>query len=167
MMSPILFFGAAVAAGAWLLKSAKPAEAKSTVDALIDPGEKMHPNALAAREAITVAMSKNSMSLFEGTALAVEAMKMPKTAANVRGWATMVKQGGNYVAGEIGAARTRSVPNVALRSTGSPLPEWLRAQATTAQLTGDPNFIEATARVMGRLGYREHAKIYLKTVNAG
>lgn len=165
-MTSVLLLGA-LAVGAYMLKqSAKPEQAKSTVDALIDPGEKMHPNAQAARDAIAVSMSRNSMSLFESTALAVEAMRMPKTAANVRGWASMVRQGGNYVAGEVGAM-ARPLSKVRdIRATGSnPLPEWLRGQATIAHLSGDPALIEATAETMGRLGYRKHSRIFLRTVN--
>jgi hypothetical protein len=107
-MAPFIYLGLALAGGFALLKrSDHPAAVAATTDAaLIDPSEKSHPNAEVARRAIVAAMHFNSLTLYENTAIAIEALKMPKTAANVRTWAQMAKSGGQTVAGdefEIGA----------------------------------------------------------------
>lgn len=104
MMHPILLLGLAVGAGlAWTKRSAAAATPATTDAALIDFSEKSHPNAETARKAILNSMRVNSLTLYEMTAVAIETqLRMPKTAANLRTWATMAKQGGNAIAGEFG-----------------------------------------------------------------
>jgi hypothetical protein len=116
-MAPIIFMGLAVAGGLALLSRASSSGGSNqTIDnALIDPSEKAHPNAALAQQAIAASMTRNSASLYEMTAIAIETrLGMPKTAANVRTWAKMAAQGGQQVAGEdddvgaddeVGAAR--------------------------------------------------------------
>src|SRR3982750_574100 len=101
-MAPFIYLGLAVAGGFALLRRSDthPPIAATTDAALIDPSEKSHPNAEIARRAIVAAMHFNSMTLFENTAIAIEGLKMPKTAANVRTWAQMAKSGGQTVAGD-------------------------------------------------------------------
>jgi hypothetical protein len=104
MFPPIFLVGIAIAGGLAILKrsSSSTAPVAATTDlALIDPSEKTHPNAELARRAIVVAMHLNSRANYELTAVAIEQqLRMPKTAANVRIWATMAVQGGQTVAGE-------------------------------------------------------------------
>lgn len=288
MAAPILLLGLGVGAALALAKRASSSKPPPTTDAaLIDPSERTHPAAETARLAIVNAMTVNSMTLYEMTARAIETqLRMPKTAANVRTWATMAKQGGHTIAGdevgaddfgddEVGAARRRvsklyraklkarrarrkaaaasagtaapaaaassskpaakkrrrrrrkvtpalaaaaaapSVATVLAAATPAPqassygygygsaaplvdwesdeeeededdagdddagdddevgassrrssgvrrLPDWLRFQATQSKLVGDPRHIEATALLMRRMGYVEHAEIHLR-----
>jgi hypothetical protein len=61
---------------------------------------------------------------------------------------------------EIGARRRRGAVK---RSAGKrPLPDWLKFAATQSKLAGDPKLIKATAVLLGRMGYAEHAKIHLQ-----
>ena len=46
------------------------------------------------------------------------------------------------------------------------LPEWLRFSATQSMLAGDPKLIKATAQVMRRMGYHEHAEVHLRALSA-
>lgn len=63
-------------------------------------------------------------------------------------------------ADEVGAKRRRGALH---RRAGSKrLPDWLRFAATQSKLAGDPQLIKATAVLLGRMGYAEHAKIHLK-----
>jgi len=311
-MAPIVYLGLAIAGGFALLKrsDSSPPVAATTDAALIDPSEKMSPNAEVARRAIVAAMHFNSLSLYENTAIAIESqLKMPKTAANVRTWAQMAKSGGLTVAGdddevggthgygdydEVGAAKrvvkklyakhtaakpkpkarpkpkakplakarkrpsssarpaarvppalnaptpeaspaTTTTPEaptatpaaaaapiaveshpaepatpaavlalasspaapVSLSSWSGPsddgdgyddaeadddagddedevgatrsrkkLPDWLRFSATQSMLAGDPKLIEATAKVMRRMGYHEHAAVHLRALHS-
>lgn len=230
-MAPILYLGLAVAGGlAFLGRSSKTPERAHEMDAaLIDASEKSAPGAELARKAIRNAMSVNSMTLYEMTAVALETqLRMPKTAMNMRSWADVAKQGGHTIAGddddevggsegygddEVGARRRRrkrvkklyakaaaegsasSEPvqlaesyagppplvnwstaddededdevGAARRRRGvvkrkRPLPDWLKFAATQSKLAGDPQLIKATAVLLGRMGYVEHAKIHLQ-----
>lgn len=159
------------AAGAWAFTKLKPQAQRSTADAVIDPQEKASPNAEAARAQIAIAMSRNSLSLYESTAQEIERLRMPLTAGNLRGWASMAKQGGNVVAGdsnavageydddEIGAKRRRA-RQVASKAK---MPEWLLFQLAQSKLSGDPSFVRATAKAAQRLGYGRAAAIHLET----
>jgi hypothetical protein len=156
-MSPLIVVGV-LALGAWALKGSKPAQARTTADALIDPSEVMAPNAPAVRSIILQTMQGNSLQAYENAAVFATTAGMPKTAANIRAWKSMVQAGGNAVAGdEVGAVRLR---------VREQLPDWLKFQATQGKLAGDPHFIRATAETMKRFGYRHAAEIHLKTAAA-
>lgn len=167
MLSPLLLVAGVAAFGAFLFKKApNDPGPKSTVDALIDPAEKSHPNAENARFQIAQAMATNSISQMTATAEAVEhGLKMPRSAANLRAWRDMARAGGNAVAGDlpglfqVGAAPKRS------QRRGPEVPEWLKFQATQSKLAGDPSFIRATAETMRRMGYRGAAEIHLRTAD--
>jgi hypothetical protein len=143
-MAPIFVLGV-LALGAFAFR--KKSAPKSTVDAMIDPSELYSPNAANARFQIASAVASNNPVLIRATAAVIEdGLKMPKTGANLRAWATMVP--GGAVAGEIGAAPAA-------------IPDWLKFQATQSKLTGDPAHIRATAETMKRFGYRRAAEIHL------
>ena len=167
-MHPILLLGLALGAGLAFTKRSNASSAPATTDAaLIDPVERMHPNAETARKAIVNAMQVNSLSLYEQTAVAIETqLRMPLTAGHLRSWAAMAKQGGHAVAGsegygddEVGASRPRMLRG--RRGGKQMLPDWLRFSATQSKPAGDPNLIKATAKVMRRMGYVEHSEILL------
>ena len=156
-MPPILILGV-LALGALAFR--KKAQPKSTVDAMIDPSELYNPNAANARFQITNAVATNNPTLIRATADVIDTgLKMPKTAANLRAWATMA--GGGAVAGEIGAAFARQRPG---DKRPIEVPDWLKFQATQSRLSGDPAHIRATAETMKRFGYRHAAEIHLSHV---
>jgi hypothetical protein len=221
-----MLLGLALGAGLAYSKRASSSVPATTDAVLIDPAEKAHPNAETARKAIVNAMTVNSMTLYEMTAVSIETqLRMPKTAANVRTWATMAKQGGHTIAGdEVGGsegygddgdevgARKRWVASLFRKVTAAKasakkkkrrngssaaasvdwssaqddegggdedddevgassrrkktLPDWLRFSATQSMLAGDPRLIKATAQVMRRMGYHEHAAIHLRALGA-
>lgn len=153
MPAPILFLGLAVAGGLALLSrtgssSSSAASTQTTDQALIDPSEKTHPNAMLAQRAIIVAMHLNSLSNYAATATAIEQqLKMPKTAANVRTWAEMAKSGGLTVAGEddeIGAddevgARRRVVRRLYAKHKARPKPKPKRRAAPPPRRLSAPS----------------------------
>lgn len=151
-----MFLLGAVAVGAWLLRK-KPV-AKTTDGAILDASELYSPNAANARFQIQNAVSSNNPALIRQTAEVIgTSLKMPKTADNLRAWATMVE--GGAVAGEVGAAFVRQRPGSDRRPIV--IPDWLKFQATQSKLSGDPAHIRATAETMKRFGYRHAAKIHL------
>ena len=159
-MPPILILGA-IALGALVLRKKKPAAAASTPDAMIDPSEAYSPNAANARFQIANAIASNNPATIRATADVISTgLKMPKTGAILRAWASMVP--GGSVAGEVGAAFARQRPG----SDGRPIviPDWLKFQATQSMLSGDPGHIRATAETMKRFGYRNAAKIHLAQI---
>lgn len=152
-MPPILLLGVALGA-AFLLKKPAP-RAKSTPEAMVDSSEASSPNAANALFQVTNAIASNDPALIRKTADAIETgLKMPKTAGNLRAWATMVQGSSSSVSGEdeTGASGRRT----------EPLPEWLRFHATVSKLSGDPSHIRATAETLKRFGYRKAAEIHLQ-----
>lgn len=179
MVSPILILGLAVGAGlAWAKSKGSGPVAPTTDLALIDPSEKTHPNAETARLAIVNSMTVNSVTLYEMTAKAIETqLKMPKTAGHLRTWSKTAQQGGHTIAGDDDVAQLQasagSSPVLASLVVGAKrggkaarLPDWLRFQATQSRLAGDPRFIDATAKVMRRMGYRQEAEIFLRSLES-
>lgn len=165
MVSPFLLLAGAGAL-AMLLKGGKGSSsgaATTTDQAVLDANERYHPAAEAALVYVRTAMASNDRQVIENAARAIESYGMPKTAANLRAWGTMIQGGhGGTVAGddddgEVGASRRRRV----LPRPRASVPDWLRFQATIAKLGGDPNQIRATATAMRRLGYSRAADIHL------
>lgn len=162
-MTSVVLLGA-LAVGAYLLKSAAaPSKPRSTVDTMIDPSERHSPNADNARFQITNAIASGNADLIAQTANVIDTgLRMPKTAANLRAWGEMVRSGGGtrvagYLEDEVGARRRAKVAKNA-----SPLPDWLRFQATQSKLAGNPEHIRATAKAMRMSGYSRAADIHLQ-----
>lgn len=164
MVSPLLLLAGAGALAMFLKgKGSGSGGAATTTDqAVLDANERYHPAAEAALVYVRTAMASNDRTVIENAAKAIESYGMPRTAANLRAWGTMIQGGhGGSVAGddEIGAVRRRALP----RPRAS-VPDWLKFQATIAKLGGDPNQIRATATAMRRLGYSRAADIHLSLI---
>jgi hypothetical protein len=74
-------------------------------------------------------------------------------------WSSSDDAGDDDEDDEIGAS-------VARRRPGKVMPVWLKFNATQSLLAGDPKLIQATATVMRRMGYHEHAAIHLRALAA-